>query len=364
MPVPGTKAKSKRLDVAFAIPGDLSAPTGGYGYDRALIAELRALGHAVSVIALDQSFPRPTTKALEAAGEALAAVPHGAALLIDGLAYGALPPECLQRVRAPITALVHHPLALETGIAPSDVTHFAQTERLALRFAQSVIVTSAPTAAALVADYDVPAERIVAALPGLDPVWLETPRAPIDPPLIVSVGSLIPRKGFDVLIAALLQIADLRWRAVIVGDLGRGGHLAGDLIQQALPLGGRVTFAGAADTPTIRELFGQARVFALPTRYEGYGMAFVEAMAAGLPVVATAGGAVPSVVPPSAGRVVPVDDVGAVAGALREIITDDQLASALSAGARQAAAAAPTWRDTAGRVAAHLALAPHQAVAQ
>ena len=75
----------------FLVPGDPLARTGGYAYDRRIVAGLRALGHAVQVHALDASFPHPDDAALEAARRVLNALPSDAIVVIDGLALGAMP---------------------------------------------------------------------------------------------------------------------------------------------------------------------------------------------------------------------------------------------------------------------------------
>ena len=336
--------------VVFAYPGDLSAPTGGYAYDRQLIAGLEARGRAVEPLQLPGAFPAPTPEEARAAVSRLAAVPSDRVIIIDGLAYGALGARELARVRAPMIALVHHPLALETGIDPSAASAIAAREREALARAAAVVVTSPHTRDTLAADYDIGVARITVARPGLDAAWHQTQgRKPADPPRIVAVGSVLPRKGYDVLVAALAQLRDLRWTLDIAGALDRAPATVEALRAQlrALGLERRVALHGAVPNETISALFRTARVFALPSRYEGYGMVFAEAMAAGLPVVAARAGAVPDVVPPEAGILVPVDDATATAEALRGILTDDALAARLSSGAEDAARGFHGWDETA-----------------
>ena len=135
----------KRL--AFAVPGDLTTPTGGYAYDRRIIAELRQLGWSIEVIDLGEGFPRPDAKTRTAAEGLLLKVPKGCQIIIDGLALGVLPETAaLVCERNPLIALVHHPLALETGVSSGDAEKFRTSERAALASARRVIVTSAATA--------------------------------------------------------------------------------------------------------------------------------------------------------------------------------------------------------------------------
>ena len=335
-------------DVAFAVPGDLDTPTGGYRYDRAVIAGLRALGHKVRVVPLGPGFPFPSDTELADAATLLAEVPVDTVLIVDGLAFSVLPEPVLEAIEAPLVALVHHPLAWETGLDDAAVARFTASETAALAHAPQVVVTSPHTARSLARSFGVALERITVALPGLAPRWAGLGRAPVSPPRIVSVGSISPRKGVDVFIAALGLIADLDWHCDIIGGIDREGPLAAALLEaiDGAGLGGRVDLLGARSEEEIGAAFEAASVFALATRYEGFGMVFAEAMAAGLPIVGTTAGAVPDVVPPEAGRLVPPDDPAAFAAALRALLTDATLRSSLATAARQAGARFGGWEET------------------
>ena len=98
--------------VAFAVPGELATLTGGTIYDARLIAGLRAAGRTLRHLALPAGFPDPDPGTVRATLDALAALPPDLPAIVDGLAFGALPTDGLARIRAPLVALVHHPLAL------------------------------------------------------------------------------------------------------------------------------------------------------------------------------------------------------------------------------------------------------------
>jgi glycosyltransferase involved in cell wall biosynthesis len=335
--------------LAFAVPGDLATPTGGYAYDRRIVGELKALGWTVDVMNLGNGFPHPIDEQRAFAAAQLACIPAGRAVVIDGLAYGVLPDAAkeLQR-RNPIIALVHHPLALETGLTALQMAHMRDSERAALACARGVIVTSAATARLLVSDYAVPEDRITVVLPGTDRP-ASARRSNAGTVRLLSVGAIVPRKGFDVLIAALATLMDLPWHLTIAGDRTRdpacAAKLDGDIAR--FGLAGRIAVLGAVSDERIAELYAASDVFVLASRFEGYGMAFAEAIAHGLPVVGTTAGAIPDTVPEGAGVLVPPDDVQALAYALRRLIENPPERHEMSACARGACASLPSWADSA-----------------
>jgi len=333
----------------FAVPGDLATPTGGYGYDRRIISELGALAWQIEVLDLGDGFPFPSTPVLDEAGKRLAALPGGQPIVIDGLALGVLP-DAAEAVchRCPVVALVHHPLGLETGLSATEAAALCASERRALAHANHVITTSPATARLLATDFDVPSDRLTVVVPGTDRA-AHQPRTGAGPVTLLAVGTVIPRKGYDVLITALGKLADLRWRLVIVGERERSPdttrRLDGEIAR--LHLGDRIRFTGAVAPRQLAPLYASADLFVLASRFEGYGMAYAEAVAHGLPVVGTTAGAIPDTVPQGAGVLVPPDDADALADALRPLIADRSRRDALSAGARKAAGSLPTWRGSA-----------------
>ena len=339
--------------VAFAVPGDLSTPTGGYTYDRRIVGELETLGWQVEVLDISDGFPRPTPEVRTIVGAQLMGLPTGQPLVIDGLAYGALPEEAQSlRERYPLVALVHHPLALETGLSSAEAAALHTSERAALACARHVIATSDTTARILIGDYGVPAERVTVVQPGTDRAAVHEARR--DGVLtLLTVGAIVPRKGYDVLVEALARLKDRRWRLVIVGDNTRSPDTAASLDDDIARYGlsDRIGIAGPVSEERLAELYEGADLFVLPSRFEGYGMAYTEAMAHGVPVIGTNAGAIPDTVPSGAGVLVPPDDVDALAATLRQLIDNESERAQLAAGARAASASFPTWRESAARFA-------------
>jgi glycosyltransferase involved in cell wall biosynthesis len=341
-------------EVVFAVPGDLSTPTGGYAYDRRIMAELPELGWQPNVVALGDGFPRPTGDVHADACARLAAQASGCPIVIDGLAFGVLP-EAAAALKAShrLVALVHHPLALETGLSAAEAADLRGRERAVLADARHVIATSRATARLLATDYAVSADRMSVVAPGTDRVAAR-PRtldasAADGVVALLAVGAVVPRKGYDVLVAALAGLAELTvpWRLVIAGDCGRSPEtfqrLAADI--SGFDLARRIDIRGAVSAAQLASLYAGSDLFVLPSRFEGYGMAYAEAVAHGLPVVGTTAGAIPETVPLGAGVLVPPDDVAALTATLRRLIESPEERARLAAGAR--AAAFPSWREQA-----------------
>ncbi len=339
-------------NVTFAYPGDLATPTGGYIYDAKIIAGLREAGISITTLSLGESFPYPTQKIHYKATKLLADTAINSTLIVDGLALGVLPEAAkFASERGRLIALVHHPLALETGMNEDTAAKFKAGETLALSYAHEVIVTSPTTAKILADDYGVAQNRLHIALPGIEKISFETSTfsqsSNTQTTQLLSVAAISQRKGFDVLIAALGTLKNLDWHLTIAGDLTRSPDVGAKLLQQVQDagLGKRITFLGAMSPAKITFLYTQADIFVLASRYEGYGMAYAEALAHGLPIIGTTGGAIPDVVPLDAGILVLPDEIAPLAKALHLLIQDKTARASFAAGAQKAAANLPHWDD-------------------
>ncbi len=331
---------------AFAIPGDITTLTGGYIYERRLLEGLRDEGRDVAHIRLGASFPDPTQADMEDAASLLQAIPLERPLILDGLVFGSIDTAVLARVRAPIIAMIHHPLAVESGLDPARRAHLYRTERANLELAAHVLVPSPHTASLLASDYGLAPEKITVARPGTDqPSGMSKPA---DPPLILSVGIQHPRKGHDILLKALAQLTHLEWQAVIVGSPYDADHAAElERLHRSLGLEARVRLAGRLSDADLSRLYNEATLFALASRFEGYGIVFDEAMAHGLPIISCRTGAVPETVAKGAGILVAPDDANAFAAAIDRLLSDPAERARMAEASRQAGAALPGWGDTA-----------------
>ncbi|WP_372574994.1 glycosyltransferase family 4 protein [Ruegeria jejuensis] len=329
----------------FAIPGDKDRRTGGFIYEARVLRELNEMGCTTMHLQLPDSFPDPTTADMATALDALYSVPSGQPIILDGLVFGAIDPDGLAKVHAPIIAMIHHPLGLETGLSKARSAFLLQNEAAALCHADHIVVPSPETARVLCRDFGADADLITVAPPGFDRPVVN--RKPTDPPLVLSVGLLAPRKGHDVLLDALGQLNTLSWQAEIVGRAHDPVYAAALHEQaRALDIEERVSFAGEIGQDALTARFNAASMFALATRYEGYGMVLSEAMMYGLPIVSCRAGAVPTTVGDAA-ILVPPDDSKRLADALQGVLQDPSEAEELSQLSVRRSSTLPQWRETA-----------------
>ncbi|MDR6538070.1 glycosyltransferase family 4 protein [Variovorax soli] len=341
---------------SFLVPGDLNTRTGGYAYDRHVIEGLRARQWAVEVLSAGEGYPAPEAAALERTARVVEALPDGALVVADGLAFGVLP-ELAQRhaQRLDWVALVHHPLSLETGLNPGRRQALFDSERRALAAARGVIVTSPSTARAL-ADFDVEASRVAVVEPGTEPAPLSRGSGG-EVLSLLCVATVTPRKGHALLIEALAGLKDRRWVLHCAGSLVMDAACTSALLQaiDAHGLQERVRLHGEQDDAGLRALYAKADAFVLPSFHEGYGMALAEALAHGLPVISTRAGAIPDTVPVEAGVLVEPGEPAALRAALQRLMDDAAWRARLGAGARSVRGRLPNWAQSSARFASALA---------
>ncbi len=339
------------LDAAFAIPGDLNAATGGYGYGRQVLALLPEFGVNGHRLALPGSFPSPTDDDLTLTRRLLEQLHPTTPILFDGLAYGALPPRILADLRSPIIALVHHPLAYETGLEPEQKDRFMTSERVALSRAEAVIVSSPLTAHVLVQEFNVPPEKLTIAEPGTEPAMRATGTG--SPFTMLAVGSLIPRKGYTVLIDALRELSGQDWHLIIAGSPDYDPAEANRLREAVLASGkrGQITIAGKVSDKALVRHFTNTDLFVMPSLYEGYGMVLAEALAHGLAIVCTTGGAAADTAPDAAAVKVAPGDAPALSAAIDAVMRNDPRRTAMSDAAWAAGRNLPRWPTSVKRIA-------------
>ena len=333
------------------VPGALDQFTGGYLFDRHVVDGLRAIGRTVTVIELPGKFPDTDETARAAAAWALAGLPSGDTVVIDGLALPAFA-ECLDAHagRLSIVAFVHHPLSLETGVSAQTARAYALIERRLWPLMRGVLCPSSHTGAAVIAS-GVPADRVRITPPGTRvpspaAAATEAPRPGALRTLqLLAVGTVTQRKGHLQLTEALSRLAEIDWHLTCIGSLTRDPACARTLRDaiSAHDLQKRVTLAGEVSSHQLDAAYRRADVFVLASHHEGYGMVYAEAMAYHLPIVATTVGAIPDTVAADAAVMVAPGDVAALTDALHRVLTDAAHRHRLAKGAARAAQDLSDW---------------------
>ncbi|MFK8083303.1 MAG: glycosyltransferase family 4 protein [Granulosicoccus sp.] len=337
----------------FIYPGELDTRTGGYRYDKRIIEALRsgtksAQPWHVTLVSLEGSYPFPTSAQLATAAAQLEAIDDHSLVVMDGLAYSTMPDViAAHSSRLTIIALIHHPLALETGLDSEQASQLKALETRALHFARHIITTSELTADSLAA-YNVPAHKVTAVLPGTDNAAIAQGSGS-NVANLLCVATLTQRKGHSVLLDALATIPHLPWHLNCVGSTERDiSHYKAVLEQRTrLMLDERVSFTGELEDEQLDQYYGEADVFVLASFHEGYGMVLSEAIARGLPIVCTNAGAMSQTVPVGAGILVPPDAHEALAEAISQILTSEQLMEDLKRTATSARENLRSWQTAA-----------------
>jgi glycosyltransferase involved in cell wall biosynthesis len=348
--------------VDVIVPEDIddpARPSGGNTYDRRVCRGLAALGWDVREQAVPGAWPRPGAAGHAALARAVARVPDGAVVLLDGLIACAAPAALLPHARRlRQVVLVHMPL----GHRPpgEDVAGVRAREREVLAAAAAVVTTSAWTRRRLGELYALPPDRVHVAEPGVDAARLAPGTAAGD--ALLCVAALTPDKGHDVLLDGLATATDLSWRCVCVGSLVRDPGFAEGVRRRARSsgLGERVRFPGPRTGPELDRAYAAADLLVLASHAETYGMVVTEALARGLPVIAATVGGVPEALGHAddgtrPGLLVPPGDPAALGAALRRWLGDGELRGRLRRAAGQRRASLRRWPATTSALAGVLA---------
>jgi glycosyltransferase involved in cell wall biosynthesis len=338
---------------------DPARPSGGNAYDRRVCRGLAAIGWSVHEHPVPGSWPRPDAAACASLTGVIAEMPDGAVVLIDGLIASSVPEALVPEAgRLSMVVLVHMPLG--DGLPGEEVPDARTQERAVLSAAVAVVTTSRWTRRWLLDRYTLRPAQVHVAEPGVDVADLAPGTAAGGK--LLCVAAVTPGKGHDVLLEALAAIIDLSWRCVCVGTLTRDPGFVERLGRQARDggIGDRVRFAGPRTGADLDVAYAAADTLVLATRAETYGMVVTEALARGLPVVATTVGGLPEALGRGVngsrpGLLVPPGDSEALAAALRCWLGDAVLRQRFRKVARERRATLPGWSATAVQISRILA---------
>jgi len=329
------------LRVAFVTVGDTDRLTGGYLYNRRLLDGLTKNGVEVEAVVPCGASPAEQIEAASGLGGVLDPARFDA-VVVDALARIVVAPHLDGwRPARPVVALVHE----LPGVAdPTTADRERPFEGPLLRSDRLVAVSRYGKKVLL--DRGVPAGRVAVVSPGFDGLG-PCPGAQRggDVTRVLCVGQWIRRKG--VLDLVLAWRREDRPGAVLdlVGETEADAAYAAEVLEAASG-DPSILVHGPVDDATLAGLYASADLFALPSRYEGYGIVYAEALSFGLPVVACAVGPVPGVVGAEAALLVPPGDTDALSGALGRLLSDAGLGEKMSAAALRRAAGLPRWRET------------------
>ncbi|MEV1008609.1 glycosyltransferase family 4 protein [Streptomyces sp. NPDC049881] len=313
-------------------------------------------------------FPEPRTFALRARRELLARraefdVVHDNQTLAYGLLGGA------RRAGLPLVTTIHHPITVDRRLelAAADTFKrryslrrwygFTHMQKRVARRLPSVLTVSGASRREIIEDFAVPPERLHVVPIGADTrVFHPDPAVPRVPGRIVTTSSAdVPLKGLVHLVEALAKLRTEHPDAhlVVVGRRPASGAVADAL--DRFGLGNAVEFVTGIGDGELADLVRGAQVACVPSLYEGFCLPAAEAMAAGTPLVATTGGAIPEVAGPDGETclAVPPGDAGALAAALARMLDDADLRARLAAAGRARVLRRFTWRQAAIGTAEH-----------
>jgi glycosyltransferase involved in cell wall biosynthesis len=358
---------------------DPARPSGGNAYDRRVCDGLAAIGWSVHDRAVPGSWPCPDAAAWATLSGVIAGIPDGAVVLLDGLIASTVPEVLVpQARRLRLVVLVHMPLGdgplgdgplgdgplgdeqQPDGPSGHQFTDARTRESAVLSAAAAVVTTSMWTRRRLLDLYALPPDKVRVAQPGVDSADLAPGTAAGGE--LLCVAAVTPHKGHDVLFEALAAVTDLPWRCVCVGALNRDPDFVDRILRQARRAGidERVCLTGPRTGAALDDIYAAADVLVLASRAETYGMVVTEALARGLPVVATAVGGLPEALGCGAdgsrpGLLVPPGDPAAFAVALRGWLGATDLRQRLRRAAGQRRVTLCGWSATSVRISRVLA---------
>jgi glycosyltransferase involved in cell wall biosynthesis len=333
---------------------DPGQPTGGNIYDRRICAGLAEAGWEVLVATVAAAWPVHGPGARAGLARVVSAIPDGETVLIDGLIASPAAAQLLPHTgRLRLTVLLHMPLA--TAVDTPHDAGAERSERSVLRAAASVVVPSDWTRRQLLTRYAIPACCVHVARPGADRI--AHPARPVRGQLIC-VGVLSRHKGQDLLVEALAGLADRDWHCVLAGSLDRDPDFVEHLRTRIARLGygHRVRLSGVLTGAALSQAYTTADLLVAPSRAETYGMTVTEALAHGVPVIATAVGGLPEAFGATAagtgpGQLIPPGDPAALAAALGDWLDDEGHRRRLRAAVRQRQPTLQGWDQTTQEIA-------------
>jgi glycosyltransferase involved in cell wall biosynthesis len=337
------------MRITVFAPGSFAAATGAIVYDTSLAEALRGLGHDARMVRIAGCHPLPDEAARVGAAAAWAASDDAALRIIDGNCLAAWEGQEDALQARGVVGLIHHPLALEPFQDAATAAEHARIEARLLPLLSAILVPSQEMRNRLLAAYAVDPQRISVLMPGLSGTLPRSLLAEDGPCRILALGSLIPRKGHDILLRALVRLVDLDWHLTLCGDQTADPAHVAELrnLRDRLGLAEHVSILPSQGGAALEALWQSSEIFASATWFEGYGMAIAEALRRGIPVAVTTAAAIGAPLSPETAVIVEPGDHEQLSKALRRMIYSRTLRQLMSDAAWAATRNLPLWEDQA-----------------
>ncbi len=338
--------------IGFVVYGSLDTVSGGYLYDRKLVAYLRSQGDDVRIISIS-----PGSYFSHLLDSFVFRLPSDLDVIIeDELVHPSLLLANLRRSSsAPVLSLVHNLHSSERRAAWRNA-FFRRIEKWHLRSVDGYIFNSAATRQSVARLVSAPNPQVLAP-PGGDRLGSLSPdlvqeRARKSGPLrLLFLANVTPLKGLHVVLDALKHLPGDSYTLDVAGSLGVDHRYAIRMQQEAAGLSAPVVFHGVLDGPLLAALLSGSDVLVLPSFYEGFGIAYLEGMAFGLPAIGTTAGAIPDMIDEGVnGYLIAPGDSAGLAAILTQLASDRELLARLSAGALSYFLSSMTWDESAASV--------------
>lgn len=352
------------MHIGVIVYNGLDFTTGGFLYDRKLVDHLRSVGHEVTVEALP--WRSPARNLLDNMNPRIRGRLRSLATLADIVVQDELCHPSLAAANrglprdVPIVAIVHHLRSRE----PNRSFVSSLVERAYLTTVDAFVWTSQTTRNDVVAVLGRDQLPGIVATPGGDRLNPQitpeaiTARAHEPGPIrLAFIGSVVPRKGLDVLIEGLAELPPKSWRLVVIGDTTINPHYLArvtDLVRRH-GLTDDVSFLGQISDDALAATLVDSHLLVVPSTYEGFGIVYLEAMGFGLPAIGTtAGGATNVIQDGDTGFLIPPSSPSAIAEVIRPLHADRDRLAAMGHSARCHYESFPGWTETTNRIREYL----------
>jgi len=336
------------MHLHFLIPGDIDTLSSCYIYDKRLVEGLKKKGHDVEVYRLGDDFPFPSEDSLNHCHKVIKSIPSAEPIIIDSLAFGTIP-SILKEVSAtnPIVALIHLPLSMDPNYSAYQRTLFTSPEMEAFSLATKFVVSSEYTFEILL-NLGIEAHKINLIIPGIDH-FPQKKNYPEKPAKLLSIANLCRSKDHAILVRALTALKDKDWVLHCYGNLDMDRDCLADF--QAMirknSLQKKILVHATISGKELSDAYLDADLFVHPSDFEIYGMALAEALAHGIPVIASTGGGICKTVPAKMGQFFKPSDVYGLQSILEELFENPDVYKKLYTQALTFAKNAQTWEKSA-----------------